>query len=62
MGIKESMDRPGKTRFAGWHYAATGMRRCLPAVEHIVKDEIIEVKKVSTSAAKSFTPANTILP
>ncbi|KAF8593834.1 hypothetical protein BDV93DRAFT_460199, partial [Ceratobasidium sp. AG-I] len=47
MGIKESMKRPGKTRFAGWHYAANGMRRCLPAVEHIVKDDIIEVKKVS---------------
>lgn len=49
MGITQGIEKPGKTRFGGWYYAATSIRRCLPAIERIVHDGVIEVKQVSVN-------------
>ncbi|KAF8596491.1 hypothetical protein BDV93DRAFT_454747, partial [Ceratobasidium sp. AG-I] len=48
-GIKQSPEKPGKTRFAGWHYTSKSLRCCLPAIEELVESDVIEIKKVCTA-------------
>lgn len=50
MDITQGLEKPGKTRFAGWHYASKSIRRCLPAIEEVVGSGVIEVKKASFPA------------
>ncbi|KAG8697572.1 hypothetical protein FRC09_007774 [Ceratobasidium sp. 395] len=44
-GVTRKIEKPGKTRFGGWHYASESVEVNLPCVEDIVQSGAIEVKK-----------------
>ncbi|QRV97083.1 hypothetical protein RhiJN_25102 [Ceratobasidium sp. AG-Ba] len=44
-GITRALKRPSKTRFGGWHDASESVELNLPAVETIVNNGVIDIKK-----------------